>query len=119
MSNGLQSFLASIVIALFGLLPLGLMAMDSTATPDAMTVEDPTPPAATPTDVVLEQPAAGAQTVVITPVPRITGVSAEVARVLAANGFAARETVEGVPESVVRLLSERGAVLTIAVPEEG
>lgn len=119
MSNGLQSFLASIVIALFGLLPLGLMAMDSAAAPSTVTVADPTTTAATPTDVALEQPAVGTQTVVTTPVPRITGVSDEVARVLAANGFAAQEAVEGVPESVVRLLSERGAVLTIAVPEGG
>jgi hypothetical protein len=121
MSNGVQSFLAAIVIALFGLIPLGLMAMGSSeiSAPDPGV---PTTPGSG-SGAILEPRSIDAdevgRTVVTTPAPEIAGVTDEVARVLAAGGFATVESIEGVPESVVRVLSAHGAVLTVAVGEGG
>jgi hypothetical protein len=46
--------------------------------------------------------------------PEIPGLSESITRVLSTNGFASVEHLEEVPESVVRVLSERGIALTIA-----
>lgn len=105
MSKG--GLLIPLVLAAIGLVPLGVLAAP---TP---------PPRSTPASVVTSRPptaSAPEAVVVTTPPPTIHGVSDEVARVLAAQGFAAREVVDGLPESVVAVLEQHDVVLTVAVP---
>jgi hypothetical protein len=56
--------------------------------------------------------------VITIPAPTIGGVTDQVARVLASEGFAAEESLAGIPESVIALLRDQGVVLTIAVEGE-
>jgi hypothetical protein len=108
MTDRPRSLLAPLVVAVIGLIPLGVLA--STPTRDASL-----PVVAFTQQSLPERPQ---ETVVVTtPPPTIDGVSAEVARVLAAQGFAAREVVPELPASVVAVLRDRNVVLTVAVPE--
>lgn len=108
MSGATRSLLIPVVLVVIGLVPLGLVVAASTPEPTATTSMVASPP---PTTV------AAKSTLVTTPTPAIHGVSDEVARVLAAEGFAAREVVDGLPESVVAVLQQHSVVLTVAVPE--
>ena len=60
------------------------------------------------------KPAAAEEVVITTPPPQIEGLSESIARVLVVNGFAAKETTDELPETVVRTLAEHGIALTIA-----
>jgi hypothetical protein len=111
MARESQSILAPVVIAAMGLVPLGLMAGGTTAHPEPVVVQEPAVVNAV-TETTIATPT---EVVITTPAPTLTGVSDEIARVLAAEGFAAEETVVGLPDSVVDLLNESGVVLTIAV----
>ena len=114
MADRAGSILTPLVIAAMGLVPLALMA--SGATPEGAAVTAPDP-------IVIEAPATTTsavpvdpvELVITTPAPTISGVSDEVARVLAAQGFSSEEAVAGLPDSVTALLRDRGVVLTIAV----
>ena len=125
MSNGgAQSTLTAIVITLMGLIPLGLLAIasgsPSAAAPAAevvVMVEGTAAPGTALPDAALPGDDAQWRSVVTIPVPEIEGVSTPIARVLASRGFAGEETLEGVPESVIRVLEDHRAVLTIAVRE--
>lgn len=122
MSRGFQSFLTAVVIAGFGLIPLGLMAMTPSETQTPLADAPTTTSVAEFADLPAPRMEAldqRARTVITTPVPQIDGVTEEVARVLAANGFAGEAAVDGIPASIVRVLVDRGAVLTIAVDQEG
>jgi len=114
MSDRSPSLFAPIVIAALGLAPLALMASGVEAPPP--TVEGPTVAEVTTTAAEMPEPV---EVVVATPAPSIAGLSDEVARVLAAGGFAAEEPVDGLPSNVVALLQQQGVVLTIAVEGGG
>ena len=123
-SGGAQSTLTAIVITLMGLIPLGLLAIASESPSAAAPASDAVvtvPTQATPgtalPDAALPRHEAQWRSMVTIPVPDIEGVSTPIARVLADRGFAGEETLEGVPESVIRVLEDHGAVLTIAVRE--
>lgn len=108
MERATRNLLLPLILAVMGLVPLGLHAAASTLEPAA----------ATPTVVTSPPPTAAPQAAVVTtPPPTIQGISDEVSRVLAAEGFAAREVVDGLPESVVAVLEQHNVVLTVAVPE--
>ena len=99
MAESSPSLATPLVIAALGLAPLALLANRSEA-----------PPA----PAVLLSPVA-TEVVVTVPAPTIDGIADEIARVLAAEGFAANESVAGLPPHVAALLNERGAVLTVEV----
>ena len=58
-----------------------------------------------------------ADTIVTTDPPVIEGLTESVVRVLVVNGYAIEEATDELPDSVVKVLAERGIALTIA--EEG
>ena len=124
-SGGAQSTLTAIVITLMGLIPLGLLALGSENPPaaapapaTAVTISSVVADGSALPEAALPGDDARWRSVVTIPVPDIEGVSTPIARVLADRGFAGEETLEGVPESVVRVLEDHGAVLTIAVRED-
>ncbi len=109
MSDRQRALLAPLMIALIGIIPLGLIAAARGPSAEPTTTEAAIPDS-------LPEPGPE-QVVVTTPPPVIGGVSEEIARVLAAQGFAAEQTVAGLPDSVTAVLREHGVVLTVAVPE--
>ncbi len=110
MTDRPRSLLVPLVISVIGLVPLGLIA--SLPSPE---------PSLPPPAIAVAPP--GSQTpraetvVVTTPPPTIDGVSESVARVLAAGGFATEQSVPELPHSVVSVLRDQNAVLAVAVPE--
>lgn len=126
MSSESHSMLTPVVIALMGLIPLGLMAMaastpgplEAVAPPPVITTVAVSPSTTVPGGEIWDRPVAR-ETVITTPPPVIDGVTESVARVLANAGFAGEETLTELPASVIRVLRDRNVVLTVAVPGEG
>jgi hypothetical protein len=108
MSTATRSLLIPLVLAVIGLVALGFRAAASMTEPTGVSPMVAATPQTTTTTLA---------PVVTTQPPAIHGISDEVARVLAAEGFAAREVVDGLPESVVAVLQQHNVVLTVAVPE--
>jgi hypothetical protein len=103
-----RSLFIPLVLFVVGLVPLGVVATTSASDRAATTVAITQLPSPTPAPKAV---------VVTTPPPEIDGVSDQVARVLAARGFAAQEAVDELPESVIAVLQHFHAVLTIPVPK--
>lgn len=101
------SVAAGVLVAVIGITPLGIL-LERSGTP-----ADPTTTSTAP--IVAEAPST---TVVEEQPPDMTGVPPEVARVLAARGYtqslAPQDALAELPASVVRVLTEAHAVLTIA-----
>lgn len=107
MTGARASTISGIAVTLAALVALGLLATD----PAGIEQE------AVPTTILLSEPAsrpAPVTTVITTPAPEIEGLSESVTRVLVTRGFAADENDQGIPPSIVAVLSDRNIALTIA-----
>ncbi|MEA1901929.1 MAG: hypothetical protein U9N56_00215 [Actinomycetota bacterium] len=100
------SIAAGVVVAVLGAVPL-LLIVVSSQSEEAPQIPTTSIPAVN----VAELPK---ETVFTTPPPQIEGLTESISRVLAVNGFAVEETIEELPPSVIRTLSERDIALTIA-----
>lgn len=109
MSTNSTSIASGVLVALLGIIPL-LWLVSSGDTSE----ESSAPPSTVPAAPVAAE---SSETIVTTPPPAIEGLPESITRVLVTNGYASQEAVDELPGSVARTLARADIALTIA--EEG